>query len=203
MFLRESRAEIQAARRLLGRHSATATATAAASREGDAVATSVPMPAAAVEKTTSTVVAQPDANTIRDPGGEASAEKRVTISPALGALSSFGDLAETEGASNSGSSSSRITGPRPSDRSARINASGRAGVGAGGDLYRAALSTHLSFIATTAADDPPSSIGTPDGRVIEEGGRKPPGGVGEACRALQGDVAGVRQVRLRGDTWGW
>lgn len=194
MFLRESRAEIEAARRLLDRHSVTTTTTATAAREGDAGRTNVPAPAVAMEEENSTVVVHvpPAVGAIHDPGGEASIEKRVTMSPALGALSRFGDVAETEGASSSGSNG-RITRPHPSDSSAKIPASG--GAGAAEDFYRAALSTHLSFIATTAADDPPSSLGSTDGRAIEEGGRKPAGGVGEACRALQGDVAGVRQVR--------
>lgn len=62
-----------------------------------------------------------------------------------------------------------------------------------GDFYRAALSTHISFIATTPADDPASSRSLQIGGAFREAG-----GVGEACRALHGDVAGVRQVRAGG-----
>lgn len=61
-----------------------------------------------------------------------------------------------------------------------------------GNFYRAALSTHISWIATTPADDPPSSGSSQCGGISQE-----EGSVGKACRALQGDVAGVRQVRER------
>lgn len=64
-----------------------------------------------------------------------------------------------------------------------------------GDFYRAALSTHLSFIATTAADDPDSvKRGTQTGSDLHDPGRSGAVGVGEACRTFQGDMAGVRQV---------
>ncbi|CAN0092862.1 unnamed protein product [Ectocarpus sp. 6 AP-2014] len=63
-----------------------------------------------------------------------------------------------------------------------------------GDFYRAALSTHLSFIATTAADDPDSvKTATQVGGDLQDPGRSGAVGVGEACRTFQGDMAGVRQ----------
>ncbi|CAM9137560.1 unnamed protein product [Ectocarpus sp. 4 AP-2014] len=63
-----------------------------------------------------------------------------------------------------------------------------------GDFYRAALSTHLSFIATTAADDPDSvETATQAGGDLQDAGRSGAVGVGEACRTFQGDMAGVRQ----------
>lgn len=199
-FLRESREEVEAARRLLDRRCVTTT-TASAARKDDAVRANLPASTAVAQGADSTVVKQPAAGIIRGLGGEASTEKRVTMSqPTLGALSDCGDGSETEDAS---SNNSRFTPLWPSDRSARGASSGRAG--ADQDFYRAALSTHLSFITTTAADDPPPSLGSPDGRTIEGGGRKPAGGVGEACRVLRGDVAGVRQVRqiARTHAWGW
>ncbi|CAN0444044.1 unnamed protein product [Ectocarpus sp. 12 AP-2014] len=63
-----------------------------------------------------------------------------------------------------------------------------------GDFYRAALSTHLSFIATTAADDP-DSVKTATQAVgdLQDPGRSGAVGVGEACKTFQGDMAGVRQ----------
>lgn len=186
MFLRESRVEVEAARRLLDRHPV---ATATVAQENCGARTSVPTPAAVAEKEGPTAVKKP-AGTIGHSGGEASAEKCAIMQPRLSASSNYGEVAEAEEASRSSSRSARS---RPSNRSEGVAASGRGG--AAGDFYRAALSTHISFIATTPADDPPPRLGLPDGRAIEVIGRKPAGGVGEACRALQGDVAGVRQVR--------
>lgn len=204
-FLRESRAEIEAARRLLDCHSiststatAISTATATAPRANGPVRITALTPATVAEKEFSPVAKQPAIGTIRDPGGEAAARRRVTTPPTLGALPNTDRGLEPEDAS---SNSNRGPRSRPSDRSGGSTASGRAD--GGGELYRAALSTHLSFIATTAADDPPPSLVLPDGRTIDDGQRKSVGGVGEACRALQGDVAGVRQVRQHKDTcWG-
>eukprot|EP00903_Cladosiphon_okamuranus_P016262 g14998.t1 len=190
LFLQESRKEVEAARRLLDRHAVTIT-TATAARENDSTRADVSTSAAAVGGEQSTIVTQPAVGIIRDHGGEASTEKSAAFSPTLGALSHFDAVAETEETySNSGGGGTRS---RPSDRSARCTAGGRGG--AEGDFYRAALSTHLSFITTTAADDHRTSLRSSDGggSAIQAGGRKPAGGVGEACRALQGDVAGVRQ----------
>lgn len=196
LFLKESRKEVEAARRLLDRHAVTTT-TATAAQDDNATRANGSTSAAAVEGEESTVVTQPAAGTTRDPGVEASAEQREALTPTFGALSSFGEVAQTKEASSNSSSGGKRRS-RPFDRSTRGAANGRGG--AEGDFYRAALSTHLSFIATTSADDPPTSLGSSDGhgRATQAGGRKPAGGVGEACRALQGDVAGVRQVRYHG-----
>lgn len=60
----------------------------------------------------------------------------------------------------------------------------------GRGFYRAALSTHLSFITGVATAG--------DGCSHHHGGVRDTGkvsvGVGEASRTLRGDVAGVRQV---------
>ncbi len=203
--MRESRAEVEAARRLLNRHS---TATNAAGRENE--------PDRASELTPRVVAAEQRKadESFRGPGGGTTTGKYAQQSSVSSALNAPSRVVETDHIRNSrGRFSTRSTRFRPSDTteraataSERAAARGRVDLhppddGAAEDFYRAALSTHISFITTNAADDTPSRRLSQDGEAFEGVGRKEAGGVGEACRALQGDVAGVRQVREIVSRW--
>lgn len=188
---------MEAARRLLDRHS---TDTNVAGRENDSGRAAERTP-----RVVAVVAAEQDAvDYCRDLGGGTTTGKYVQQSSVSSALNAPSRAAETDHVKSSRSmSSTRSTRSRPSDTTATVSAmaaaSGRVdppGDGAAAeDFYRAALSTHISFITTNFADDTSSRRRSQGGEAFQEVGKREAGGVGEACRALQGDVAGVRQVR--------
>ncbi|CAM9171542.1 unnamed protein product [Scytosiphon promiscuus] len=152
------------------------------------------------------------ADVTADNTAEKMLEHAVTPRPSIllgktAALSTKGGASVTGARSSSRDETEALTFPAEASR-AGVGGSDGGGSGGGrkgksgttaakasrdgaGDFYRAALSTHLSFIATTADDDIPPPIGCTRGGSVGRGSEGK--GVGDACRVLRGDVAGVRQ----------
>lgn len=206
IFMRDSRAEVEAARRLLDRHSSVKSVSALENDADRAFGLTPRVVEAAQQRAD-------DAS--RGCGGGGGGGKIAGICVKQPLFSSPSDAPSHVGAPEGAdtnrdtilSMAARGTRSRPSDTTAtaatatvRATARGPADIsedGAAENFYRAALSTHISFITTSAADDTTSRRRSQDGDAFQNMGRQEAGGVGEACRALHGDVAGVRQVRAR------